>query len=455
MEETDFEIECFHNPTTSVGSPYDEGTGVLKPNHYKCTLLHGHPAQRPPQPHPSARSGHFIGFSASLKKVFLYGGMGLSRSETCLNDTWTCCPETHRWSPLVTSGNHPTGTFGFAACFINNDTNLFVHGGTGPQIVSEAHVLDLRTGVWSLLKLREPIGRRWGHTANLIHQGSQQIIVMTLGDVSHSESTNDVITVSIPSGEVHHRQCGPIQPKPRRRHTGGLIFNCFVLIFGGRSAVTTSNFSESFFNDVWVLNTVTWEWCQLTSQVSPRTLREYYHNPENTELAAFVRAEATFNENEPGGFGGLPVRTGAASTFVGSNFYTFGGFGATNFHMFTIVSLFRYCPLSNKWFPMDTGLTDPASGGPPRNPSVALPPLTMCAMCWLPSLNPQEGHLYLHGGRWQDDPIRLHYELVVPRTEALKDFAADVVLMSDSQLPKELPSAVSTYLSACTQNPPR
>ncbi|GAX75514.1 hypothetical protein CEUSTIGMA_g2957.t1 [Chlamydomonas eustigma] len=98
---------------------------------------------------PAARRGHVSAVVAGL--LVLHGGV--THQGQHLSDTWALDLESRQWTLLKCTGIYPGARRGHA-CAVVAERYLVIHGGyNGTQLLSDAHVLDLRTTAWTGLEV--------------------------------------------------------------------------------------------------------------------------------------------------------------------------------------------------------------------------------------------------------------------------------------------------------------
>lgn len=400
-----------------------------------CSVIHPGDKHRTGSSHcPSPRSGHYMEYSPFLKKVVLYGGLGFSYDAEYFNDLWVVDPVTDLWQRLCNPTSEvadtcPVGTFGHAACLLEDGKKLFIHGGINwDGATCEAWIYDFETSEWiEFIDEDGPLHEqnRWGHSATLIRSsiGGEDKILLFGGDIDcrnvvenfeHERGTSSDHLFVINTRTWHPRLIsrGSSQewPAGRRRHGAVVYRDVFLLIFGGR------DLDDVFYDDLWVINTLTFKWIQIGPSLPPRLLSFFYDNPNDCQYTDRIReltaeGKGTEEEQHRDGIGKTTLpRTGLSLLCANDTLYITGGFLSRETNFYDFVGFACYSLTQNRWYVPENVGSYPNS-------------VTMSAACLIPKVRPSDAvECYLHGGRTKDTPVNSFYAIKLPeRLISLKE----------------------------------
>eukprot|EP00758_Cryptobia_borreli_P018841 Tbor_TRINITY_DN7542_c0_g1::TRINITY_DN7542_c0_g1_i1::g.885::m.885 len=370
---------------------------------------------------PSPRSGHYMEYSPFLKKVVLYGGLGFSMDNEYFNDLWVVDPTTDQWERLCDPTSEvaeraPVGTFGHAACLFDEGKKMFIHGGINwVGATCEAWIYDFETSEWiEFIDEDGPLHdyKRWGHSATLMKNpiAGEERIVLFGGDIDCRDggvsteydgiSSDHLLVISTRPWHTKLISQSSSQgwPKGRRRHGAVVYRDVFLLIFGGR------DLNDIFYDDLWVLNTLTFMWIQIGPSLPPRLLSFFYDNPSVSQYGDMIRkltleGKGTKEEQHRDGISESTLpRTGLSLLCASDILYITGGFYCLeklSYHNFTGFAC--YSIIENRWFI-------------PEHVGIYPNSVTMSAACLIPGIRSEDAvECYLHGGRSKDTPVNSFY----------------------------------------------
>jgi len=156
---------------TKKGGLFDsEGTGVTYKNDLHCYDPTSNEWYRyePRGIGPSGRALHAA--TVVGRKIYIFGG---ANSTGHRNDTSGFCDlyeldiDTMCWTECETHNTPPSPCYGHSATYIGDDRILYF-GGKGYQVLSDIHILHLKTMEWKQYAYAgNSLVSRWGHSASL------------------------------------------------------------------------------------------------------------------------------------------------------------------------------------------------------------------------------------------------------------------------------------------------
>lgn len=230
---------------------------------------------------PGKRWGHTCNAVAGGRLLYVFGGFGDDNKHT--NKVHVFDTVNRIWSEPVMKGALPSPRDSHSCTNVGD--KLFVFGGTnGRYSLNDLHILDTSWNMWISPILRgDPPSPREGHSAALI--GKQLFIFGGCGNLDGDETFYDDVYV-LNTETFMWRRIVPsgIPPSKRESHSCS-SWNSKIIVIGGQDS------SSFYHSDVHILDTDTLAWCKLntTGQI-------------------------------------LPPRAGHTTVSLGKNLFIFGGF---------------------------------------------------------------------------------------------------------------------------------
>ncbi|XP_048231831.1 acyl-CoA-binding domain-containing protein 4 [Ricinus communis] len=186
-------------------------------------------------------------------------------------DNWFSQLTYEQWVAIPVSGVRPSARYKHAAAIA--DEKLYVSGGSrNGRYLSDVQVFDLRSSVWSSLKLKTDL-----HADKVEENGLQEVLPATsdhsmvqwenklllLG--GHSKKSSDSMIVRFIDLETHH--CGVMEtsgkaPVARGGHSATLV-GSRLIVFGGEDG------SRRLLNDLYALDLEKMTWDVLETTQTP------------------------------------------------------------------------------------------------------------------------------------------------------------------------------------------
>nr|CCC90480.1 conserved hypothetical protein [Trypanosoma congolense IL3000] len=380
-------------------------------------------------------------------------------------------------------GEMPPKAFGQCGALFGDGRFLMIHGGIAASCITPSSVyqLDIEKRLWTKLNLTQPIPPIWGSVAQVVRlpasvaadTGGREItcteatgeerfveVVVIFGGVDQEKAYNDTyylyLTEPPPSsgckeyaqGEmrvVKKLESLPTDIFPGRRRACSVVCNNFFLfVFGGRE-------ENTFYNDLWVLNSITQRWIMVRAETPQRYMQEFFRFPYSREpgdrIMALVRKLLEVRRVEQTSVGVTESphrcmryngsaywRTGAVMSSYGTNVFILGGFTMDKIgsmithddvHVYDYVHhIWREAHVEegrclpafppNYFSPAQEGVA-PQWGLVQNVRSTRVVGRTMAAIC--PDPVQPSLRFFLFGGRVEDDPcgelydVRIHLEL--------------------------------------------
>ncbi|KAJ4829842.1 hypothetical protein Tsubulata_016555 [Turnera subulata] len=190
--------------------------------------------------------------------------------EEIKSDSWCSQLEYDEWAPAPVSGPKPSARYKHAAAVA--DEKLYVFGGSrNGRYLSDVQVFDLRSLVWSSLKLEVDGDKAQGIDLQDVLPATSDHSMVKWGNKllvlgGHSKKASDTLTVRFIDVQTH--ACGIIEtlgkvPVARGGHSTTLV-GSKLIIFGGEDR------NRKLLNDVYALDleTMTWDVVE-TTQTPP------------------------------------------------------------------------------------------------------------------------------------------------------------------------------------------
>jgi len=247
---------------------------VLNTNTFRWTEVSKPPLDSPElDDWPYQRYGHTVVAKGST--CYLFGGRN---DENACNLLFTFCTKTHTWSRPEVEGEIPGERDGHSATIVGD--HMFVFGGyeeNYERFGQDVYRLDLNTFTWKLMSSygEVPVHRDF-HTATSV--GGMMVIYggrssHEAGQLHHLGTDYYSNKVAFYNTSTSTWLCPEIRncplPSGRRSHSALSLDNGNLLIFGGYNGRT-----KEHKNDLWLLNTDTWTWSQMTPRgVGPNPRR--------------------------------------------------------------------------------------------------------------------------------------------------------------------------------------
>ncbi|GBG86799.1 hypothetical protein CBR_g42082 [Chara braunii] len=214
---------------------------------------------------PGRKWGHTCNAVQDGKLVYVFGGYGKDERQT--NDIHAFDTVSQTWKKPSVKGSAPTPRDSHTCTTVGN--KLFVFGGTdGNNPLRDLHVLDTVSNVWSKPRVKGDIpSPREGHSAALI--GNRLFVFGGCGKASDdAEETyfNDLYILDTETMWWSKGNTTGTAPAARDSHTCSSWGNSLVVIGGEDS-------NNSYLSDVYILNAESLEWKQLETtgqKLSPR-----------------------------------------------------------------------------------------------------------------------------------------------------------------------------------------
>ena len=226
---------------------------------------------------PSARSGHSISYSPTVKKNIVFGGCGISpdgSSQQVFNETWFLSTDGAEgaWELVDVMGDVPQARWRHTATLLPSGDNLLVFGGLNKgKRFNDTYVFDVSKLEWNIKECNgTPPPPRSHHTANLIHFEKDEEKeteacdkVAIVGGYGGPGTTRDFY-MDVHMLELDTWTWNRIQnvrgpsPRPRSDHCTCLTRG-FLVVSGGRGWGTGKT-DPGFFNDINVLDVKKMEW---------------------------------------------------------------------------------------------------------------------------------------------------------------------------------------------------
>ncbi|SCU71523.1 Galactose oxidase, central domain/Kelch motif containing protein, putative [Trypanosoma equiperdum] len=375
----------------------------------------------------------------------------------------------------VAGGLMPPRAFGQCGVLYGEGRFLFVHGGvtTLGRTTSDAFRLDIERRSWARIPLLQPMPSMWGSAAQVVRlpvkalvaagqisttgnsceeeeqEGRVVEVVVLFGGMHQANAFNDTyflyLTQPPPSEgrtsykEGEGRVVVKLPPVPkkifpgRRRACSVVCNNYFLFIFGGRD-------ENYFYNDMWILNTLTRQWVMVRGEVPQLYMQEFFRFPCRTapgiRIMGLVEEILRFRRKAVGTDGkdnphksrrynsSAYWRTGATMVNYGTEVFVFGGFTMDQFgYIITHRDVHAYDYVHHVWreveveegrslppFPPGYFRSSCLAGEEPQPqwellrgiPSMFSEGRTMAAMCRDP-IRPSL-RFFMFGGRMEDDP---------------------------------------------------
>ena len=173
----------------------------------------------PPPPRYGHSSVEFHG------GVVIFGGQDDERQ---FSDVWTFSPAPQSWAEVATSGGGPSPRTRHSATMLDED-NMLVLGGfsRNDRYLNDAHLLNLKAGVWSALPLAgAPLAGIAQHAA-----AARDGRVFLFGGFDGTRNRNDLIVIDVNDKRVHLLNCQN-PPEPRSRISAHFL-DSKLYVFGG------------------------------------------------------------------------------------------------------------------------------------------------------------------------------------------------------------------------------
>ncbi|KAK9116027.1 hypothetical protein Sjap_014974 [Stephania japonica] len=232
---------------------------------------------------PGKRWGHTCNSVRGGRFLYVFGGYGKDNCQT--NDVHVFDTNRQTWSKPMVKGLPPSPRDSHSCTTVGN--NLFVFGGTDGKVpLKDLHVLDTSTNMWL-----SPTVRGTG-------------------------------------------------PEAREGHSAALVGKR-LFIFGG-CGKSRSNSEEIYYNDLYILDTETFEWrCAVPSGTPPSARDSHTCSSWKNKIIVVAGEDAsdyylsdvhildteTFVWRELNALGQiLPPRAGHSAVTLGKNLFVFGGF---------------------------------------------------------------------------------------------------------------------------------
>ncbi|KAK7278611.1 hypothetical protein RJT34_23643 [Clitoria ternatea] len=162
------------------------------------------------------------------KKLLLLGGISRDSSATLTVhyiDTETC-----EFGVIKTSGSVPVARVGQSATLVGSRVILFGGEDMKRKLLNDAHVLDLDSMTWDMIKTsKAPPAPRYDHAAAI--QGERYLLIF--GGCSHSVFFNDLHLLDLQTREWSQPQTQGDLVSPRAGHAGITIDESWFMVGGG------------------------------------------------------------------------------------------------------------------------------------------------------------------------------------------------------------------------------
>ncbi|XP_047340080.1 RING finger protein B-like [Impatiens glandulifera] len=214
---------------------------------------------------PGKRWGHSCNAINGGKLLYVFGGFGKDNRQT--NQVHIFDTVNSTWSEAEMKGIPPLARDSHTCTTIGH--NLFVFGGTdGKNPLNDLHILDTSSNTWLLPSVRGEIPQaREGHSASVI--GKCLYIFGGSGMSAHTlkaEYYNDLYILNTETFEWKRAETSGISPARRCTNTCSSWKNNIIVIGGEDS-------NDYYLSDVHILNTDTLVWKKLITLGQPFTPR--------------------------------------------------------------------------------------------------------------------------------------------------------------------------------------
>lgn len=167
------------------------------------------------------------------------------------------------WSELRDTGITPRAAWGMCSCTSDTNKDAFAFGGRGVdfEVYGDLYHFDRETKKWEVLPAngKDPTGRPCLCAAGMSCVGNSLVCFggiesFPTGSNADALFSNSVFVYSLEKKcWMEQMTTGP-GPSPRAWHAQ-CSCGIFIYVFGGVGG-------PKFFNELWVLNTQTWQWDQ-------------------------------------------------------------------------------------------------------------------------------------------------------------------------------------------------
>ncbi|BFI26818.1 Rab9 effector protein with kelch motifs [Marchantia polymorpha subsp. ruderalis] len=204
---------------------------------------------------PGRKWGHTCNAVKSGRLLYVFGGYGRDDCQT--NDVHVFDTTKQTWSKPMVKGTAPTPRDSHTCTTVGS--KLFVFGGTdGNSPLKDLHILDTVTNQWStpITKGDGPAARE-GHSAALI--GTRLFVFGGCGrspDDMEETYFNDLYILETTTFQWTKAATLGTAPAPRDSHTCSSYRNTFIVLGGEDS-------SNSYLSDIYVLDADTLVWKEL------------------------------------------------------------------------------------------------------------------------------------------------------------------------------------------------
>ncbi|GAX74552.1 hypothetical protein CEUSTIGMA_g2002.t1 [Chlamydomonas eustigma] len=187
----------------------------------------------------------------------------------------------------ISNDTLPSARAGHA--MVTVDSRIFLFGGQGKKLMNDLHCLDPSSGQFHEVhpKGRLPLPRRG---MSVVYDGMDSLVCF--GGMHGSSIDNALSVYSLQRNEWSYPQQQGQGPSARTNHSAVLIAPGQMLVFGGCNAQGT------FFNDAFILDTITFTWQrpkQLNTAPAPRYHHSCCHIKGRTYLYGGISAKQTFD----------------------------------------------------------------------------------------------------------------------------------------------------------------
>eukprot|EP01133_Synstelium_polycarpum_P004287 gene4287-5006_t len=204
----------------------------------------------PPRPRMSHTATTVSIDGGQSTKLLIFGGYN---GVDFYDDVMLYDINSNTWQTKMTSGTPPCARYAHTATLVNNQTHIYVFGGSDDKMlcVNDLYCLDIKTWSWSIIPVsgtRPP--HRTFHTTNLVGRK-----LYVFGGRESMQCYNDLHVFNLDSGVWTTGITVPAIRQPLANHATAFI-DKYLYIFGG---IDGNKLNDS----LWQLNIESMQWQQI------------------------------------------------------------------------------------------------------------------------------------------------------------------------------------------------